>query len=71
MDGLAVYTTEDAGTALQHERRANLFLQGRRLPDMYRFGATSVMWDAVEKSAAGAFFPIPIRECRANDNVSC
>ena len=70
MDGLDVYTTEDAGTALQHERRANLFLQGRRLPDMYRFGVTSVMWDAVEKSAAGSFFPIPIREIRANENIT-
>ncbi len=70
IDGLANYTTEDAGTALQHERRANLFIQGRRLQDMYRFGATSIMWDAVEKSPAGSFFPIPIREIRANPNVT-
>lgn len=70
IDGLANYTSEDAGTALQHERRANLFLQGRRLQDMYRFGATSIMWDAVEKSPAGSFFPIPIREIRANPNIT-
>lgn len=69
-DGLAAYTTEDAGAALQAERRANLFLQGRRLQDMYRFGVSSIMWDAVEKSAAGSFFPIPIREIRANPNIS-
>jgi hypothetical protein len=70
MDGLDNYTTEDAGAALQHERRANLFVQGRRLPDMYRFGVTSVVWDPVEKSAAGSFFPITIREIRANPNIS-
>jgi len=70
MDGLDNYTTEDAGAALQHERRANLFVQGRRLPDMYRFGVTSVVWDPVEKSPAGSFFPITIREIRANPNIS-
>ena len=71
LDGLAAYTTQDAGDALKHERYANLFIQGRRLPDMYRWGATSIMWDSVEQSAAGSFFPIPIRECRANANVTC
>ena len=71
LDGLAAYTTQDAGAALKHERYANLFIQGRRLPDMYRWALTSIIWDNVEKSAAGSFFPIPIRECRANANVSC
>jgi len=70
IDGLGAYTNEDAGAAYQHERYANLFIQGRRLPDMYRFGVTSVIWDAVEKSPAGSFFPIPIREIRANPNIS-
>ena len=60
----------DAGTALQHERRANLFLQSRRLSDMYRFNLTSTVWDAVEKSAAGSFFPITISEIRANPNIN-
>ena len=60
----------DAGTALQHERRANLFLQSRRLSDMYRFNLTSTVSDAVEKSAAGSFFPITISEIRANPNVN-
>ena len=60
----------DAGTALQHERRANLFLQSRRLSDMYRFNLTSTVWDAVEKSAAGSYFPITISEIRANPNVN-
>ena len=70
IDDLGAYTTEDAGAALQHERYANLFIQGRRLQDMYRFGATSTIWDPVEKSPAGSFFPIPIREIRANPNIS-
>ena len=60
----------DAGTALQHERRANLFLQSRRLSDMYRFNLTSTVWDAVEKSPAGSYFPITISEIRANPNIS-
>ena len=60
----------DAGTALQHERRANLFLQSRRLSDMYRFDLTSTVWDAVEKSPAGSFFPITISEIRSNPNIS-
>ena len=71
LDGLAAYTTQDAGAALKHERYANLFIQGRRLPDMYRWALKSIIWDSVEQSAAGSFFPIPIRECRANANVSC
>jgi len=60
----------DAGTALQHERRANLFLQSRRLSDMYRFNLTSTVWDAVEKSASGSFFPITISEIRSNPNIN-
>ena len=60
----------DAGTALQHERRANLFLQSRRLSDMYRFDLTSTVWDAVEKSPSGSFFPITISEIRSNPNIS-
>ena len=60
----------DAGTALQHERRANLFLQSRRLSDMYRFNLTSTVWDAVEKSAAGSYFPITIGEIRSNPNIN-
>ena len=60
----------DAGTALQHERRANLFLQSRRLSDMYRFNLTSTVWDGAEKSPAGSYFPITISEIRANPNIS-
>lgn len=70
-DSLDPYPSDtDAGTALQHERRANLFLQSRRLSDMYRFNLTSTVWDAVEKSPAGSYFPITISEIRANPNIS-
>jgi len=56
------------GQLLQHERRANLFMQGRRLADMYRFGIKSPQWLANSEAAtiAGSFFPITIRERRAN-----
>ena len=70
-DSLGPYPSgTDAGTALQHERRANLFLQSRRLSDMYRFNLTSTVWDAVEKSASGSFFPITIGEIRSNPNIN-
>ncbi len=71
LDSLDPYPSgTDAGTALQHERRANLFLQSRRLSDMYRFNLTSTVWDAVEKSPAGSYFPITISEIRANPNIN-
>lgn len=45
---------------LRHERRVQLFLQGRRLADQYRFGVTGARWlgssDAVV--APGTFLPI-------------
>jgi len=60
----------DAGTALQHEKRANLFLQSHLLSDMYRLNLTSTVWDAFEKSLAGSYFPITISEIKANLNIS-
>ena len=70
-DGLAAYASnQDAAAAFKHERRANLFIQGRRLADMYRFGEKSVVWDPVEQSPAGSFFPITIQEIRANPNIN-
>ena len=70
-DNLAAYPSDqDAAAAFKHERRANLFIQGRRLADMYRFGEKSVVWDPVEQSPAGSFFPITIQEIRANPNIN-
>lgn len=70
-DGLSPWTDQDAKTILEWERRANLFMQGRRLADMYRFGTQSPNWistsDAVR--TPGTFFPITIQERRANPFV--
>jgi hypothetical protein len=66
---------------LIHERQVNLFVQGRRLNDMYRFGITSDNWEVASTafSAPGTFFPITKAEIDANcyinpdwpANVSC
>lgn len=74
MDGLTPYDGQvDAMELLEHERRANLFLQLRRLADQYRFGTGSGDW--LPQSAAaqtpGTFFPIADTECRANTEISC
>ncbi len=56
------------GDLLQHERRANLFLQGRRLADMYRFGVKDPMWQSNSDAftTPGSFLPITIAEKQAN-----
>lgn len=53
---------------LVHERRVNLFLQGRRLADMYRFGIVDARWHATSDaaSAPGTFFPIADDEVKSN-----
>jgi hypothetical protein len=53
---------------LIYERQVNLFLQGRRLNDMYRFEIESDMWEAssAAASAPGTFFPITMAEIEAN-----
>ncbi len=58
---------------LQHTRQVNLFLQGRRLHDMYRFDISSPQWEtnSTAETSPGTFFPISITECRANPEVSC
>jgi hypothetical protein len=62
---------------LIYERQSQLFLTGRRLMDMYRFGITSDTWDptAPASTAPGSLFPIPSDEvdanCHLNPNVAC
>jgi len=59
------------GQLLQHERRANLFMMGRRLSDMYRFGIKSATWEPISVAfKTSAFFPITIQEIRANPLVA-
>ena len=59
--------TPAAQTLLIHERRVNLFLQSRRLHDLYRFGLKADRWlntnIAFNKSC---FFPIGAVERQAN-----
>jgi hypothetical protein len=56
------------GQLLQHERFANLFMQGRRLADMYRFGIKDSRWSPTSEAIVtpGTFLPITIQERRAN-----
>lgn len=73
MDDLTSYDGQvPAMEMLKHSRRANLFLQGRRLSDMYRFGTEAPLWQdgSVAASQPGTFLPITITEIRANENLS-
>lgn len=69
LDGLPPYTdSHNIEQALRHERRANLYLQGRRLADMYRFGVKDSRWlpNSDAYTTVGYFLVVPIRERRAN-----
>jgi hypothetical protein len=59
----------DAQTLLVDSREVNLFLQGRRLADHYRFSDPSPQWTE-SRNAPGTFFPITITEIQANPNLS-
>lgn len=80
LDALTPWTGQiPALQALQHERRANLFLQGRRLADLYRWGQNSPEWSTAPPSTAvsqrGTFFPITCIEIRSHpehfEGTSC
>ena len=45
-----------------------MFLQGRRLADMYRFGITDTKWVPTSEAVTqpGRFLPLTARECLAN-----
>lgn len=73
LDGLTPYDGQiDAIEMLKHERRVNLFLQGARMADHYRFGEPSEYWsnDSDAVTSPGAMFPITITEIRANPNIN-
>jgi hypothetical protein len=57
-----------ADSLLWFERQVNLFLQGRRLTDMYRFGIQSAKWQAGSEALTqpGRMLPITARECLSN-----
>ena len=63
-------TTPNARDMLIYSRQVNLFLQGRRLHDMYRFGIKDAKWlpgNIASKKAC--FFPIPAIERRTNSEI--
>ena len=57
---------------LVYERRANLYLQGRRLNDMYRFGIVDPRWsaDSDARTCPGSQLPINNAERLTNPNVA-
>lgn len=61
-----------AADMLMHSRQVVLFLQARRLSDLYRFGHEAPEWQASSPAASspGTFFPITITEIRANCNLN-
>jgi len=70
LDGLPEYNGQVSEMEILNEsREVNLFLQGRRLADHYRFADQSEQWTN-ERDPAGTFFPITITEIRANPNLS-
>lgn len=80
LDGLTPWdeTLADAGEhpsaldMLKHARRVNLFNQGRRLNDHYRFGDPNPQWDTALDAFTrpGTKFPITITEIRANPHIN-
>lgn len=68
LDGLTAYSGQvDDEDLLVHSRQTNLYLQGRRLADHYRFGVPSREWQNPDPT--GTFFPITVIECRANEFI--
>jgi len=69
LDGITAYNGQvDELELLISERRVQLFLQGRRLADHYRFDDPSAEWTS-SADPVGTFLPIAITEVRANPNL--
>jgi hypothetical protein len=72
LDGLTPYSGQiPLLDLLRHERRVNLFLQGRRLADEYRFGVVDPSWQANSDAATapGTFLPIAEVERLSNCHI--
>lgn len=70
--GLSAYSGQvPAQDLLVHMRQSNLYLQNRRLADMYRFGVESDNWLPGTEAVMdpGTFFPIAQTEIEANPNI--
>ena len=76
LNGLPAWTgaagQPTARAMLIHERRANLYLQGRRLNDMYRFGIVDPRWaaDSDSRTCPGSMLPINNAERLSNPKVA-
>jgi len=70
LDGLTDYSGQiTERELLEHSRQVNLFLQGRRLADLYRFEKSSPRWSS-SRVNPGIFFPITNSEITSNPNVN-
>jgi hypothetical protein len=73
LDGLTAWSGQvSADSILKYERHVNLYLQGRRLNDLYRFGETSPYWtpESNASECPGSLFPISKTERATNPNVT-
>lgn len=76
LDGLSAWagpppaSSVSAMDLLIHSRQANLFRQGRRLADHYRFQIRSPEWkDGAQALEGGWFLPITANECLTNTTI--
>lgn len=74
LDGLTDWDKDapqiPARDLLLYSRRANLYLQGRRLQDHYRFRSPSPDWLTGSQGLEGGwYFPITARECLSNEHI--
>lgn len=70
-DGLTPFPGTSTVTALdllKHSRAVNLYMHGRRLADLYRFGIKSDRWTTTSEAyrRAGCFFSISVTERQSN-----
>jgi hypothetical protein len=72
LDGLTPYSGQiPALDLLKHSRAVNLFMHGRRLADLYRFGIKADKWTtASEAYRRACFFSISVSERQANPMVT-
>lgn len=73
LDALTPWSGQvSADSILKYERHVNLYLQGRRLNDLYRFGEKSPFWtpESEASTCPGSLFPISKTERATNPNVT-
>ncbi len=73
LDGLTPYSGQiPALDLLKHSRAVNLYMHGRRLADLYRFGIKADKWVTTSEAyrRAGCFFSISVTERQSNPLVT-